>query len=148
MYGGDRRSVGRVEQTEWMYSPGMKLSLDQAVEAWRVQRATFSTVPVTGTLDCLDRIAGLGSLLLRQCEESVKQLTSVVDPRTLAPHIHVKPLKHWFRDVKHFSHTDRSLRALSPAVPMDVAQGGHKGMRWNTVVTRALGVMQMTLSKR
>ena len=54
---------------------------------------------MSGTLDCLNRLADLGSLLLRQCEWSVKQLTSVVGPRTLAPHVEVKQVKHWFGDV-------------------------------------------------
>ena len=71
---GDR--VGGVEQAEWIYSSGIKLSLCEAVVARRVQRATLSTAPVSGTLDCLDRISDLGSLLLRQCKGSVKQLTS------------------------------------------------------------------------
>ena len=125
MHGGDSRSVGRVEQTEWMYSPGMKLSLDQAVEAWRVQRATLRTAPLSGTLDCLCRIADLGSFLLRQNDGSVKQLTSAVGPQTLAPHVDVRQVKHWFGEIKQFPHIDRLLRALSPGVPVDVAQGGH-----------------------
>ena len=115
--------VGGVEQAEWMYSSGIKLSLCQAVIAWQVQPATLSTAPVSGTLDCLDRIADLSPLLLRQCEGSVKQLTSVVGP--LAPHVQVEHVKHWFGDVKQFPHIDRLLRALSSGVPVDVAQGGH-----------------------
>ena len=73
---------------------------------------TLSTAPVSGTLDCLNRLADLGSLLLRQCEWSVKQLTSVVGPRTLAPRVEVKQVKHLFGDVKQFPHIDRLLRAL------------------------------------
>ena len=40
-----------------MHSSGTKLSLGQAVDAWRVQRATLSTAPLSGMLD-------LGSFLL------------------------------------------------------------------------------------
>lgn len=58
MLGGYDDRVGGVERAEWMYSSGMKFSLCQAVVAWRVQRATLSTAPVSGTLGCLDRIAG------------------------------------------------------------------------------------------
>ena len=57
MHGWDADSVGWVEQAEWMHSSGTKLSLGQAVDAWRVQRATLSTAPLSGMLD-------LGSFLL------------------------------------------------------------------------------------
>ena len=94
------------------------------MDAWRVQQATLSTVSLSGALDCLNRIADLGSLLSRRCEGSVKQLISVVSQRTLAPR-EVKQVKHWFGEVKQFPHIDRPLRALSPGVPVNVAQGGH-----------------------
>ena len=49
----------------------------------------------------------------------------MVGPRTLAPHVEVKQVKHWFGDVKQFPNIDRLLQALSPGVPVNVAQGGH-----------------------
>ena len=61
-------SVGGVEQAIWMCSSGMKLALCQAVDVWRVQRDTLNTAPWSGTLDCLNRIADLGSFPLRQRE--------------------------------------------------------------------------------
>lgn len=120
MHGWVDGSIGGVGQAERVYSLGIKLSLDQAVDAWRVQRATLSSSPLSGTLDCLCRIADLGSFLLRQCKGSVKQLTSVVGPRTFAPHVDVRQVMYWFGGVKQFPHIERLLRALSPGVPVDV----------------------------
>lgn len=56
-----RTGVMALEQAEWMYSLGTKLSLDQDVDAWRVQWATLAGSPVFGTLGCLCRVADLGS---------------------------------------------------------------------------------------
>ena len=55
----------------------------------------------------------------------MKQLKSVVGPRTLAPHVHVEQVKRWFGDVKQLPQIDLLLQALSPGVPVDVAQSGH-----------------------
>ena len=89
-----------------MCSSGINLSLSQAVDPWRVQRATLNTETLSGTLDCLNTIADLGSFLLRQCDGRVKELTSAVGPRALAPHVEVKQVKHSFGEVKQFPHTD------------------------------------------
>ena len=117
--------LGGVKQAEWMHSSRIKLSLCQPVVAWRVQRGTLSTAPVLRTFDFLNRNADLGSLLLRRGERGVKQLTSAVGPRTLAPHVQVKQVRHWFGDVKQFLPIDRFLLALSPGVPVGEAPDGH-----------------------
>ena len=57
--------------------------------------------------------------------EKMKQLTSAVGPRTLAPHVDVEKIQHWFRRVKQFPLIDLLLRALSLGMPVDEAQGGH-----------------------
>lgn len=60
MHGWVKDGVGWVGQAEWMHPSGIKLSLDKAVEAWRVRRDKSSSAPLSGTLDRLRRIADLG----------------------------------------------------------------------------------------
>lgn len=95
-------ALGGLNMQQLMYSSGMKLSLGQAVDAWRVQQATLINAPSFGTLDCLRQIADVTSYLLRQCKGSAKLLTFAVGPQTLALHVDVRQVGHWFGEVKKF----------------------------------------------
>lgn len=93
-------SVGGIEHAEWMYSLGINPLLGQVVDTWRVQRARLINTPSFSTLDCLGRLADVGMCLLKRCKGSVKLLTSAVGPHTLAPHVDVRQVEHWFGEVE------------------------------------------------
>ena len=72
----------------------------------------------------LDRVAGVGTVLLRRCQGSIASVVATVGPSRLAPHICPDTFRHCFVTIKRFPAINQLLRVLSPGLPVCVARGG------------------------
>ena len=73
----------------------------------------------------LDRVAGVGTVLLRRCKGSITSFVATVGSSRLAPHICPDIVRHWSGTIKRFPAITQLLRVLSPGSPVCVHRGGN-----------------------
>ena len=71
----------------------------------------------------LDRVAGVGTALLRRCQGSIASFVATVGPSRLPPHICPDTVRHWYGTIKRFPAINQLLRVLSPGRPVCFDRG-------------------------
>ena len=72
----------------------------------------------------LDRVTGVGTVILRRCQGSIVSFVATGGPSRLAPRKCSDTVRHWFGTIKRFPAITRLLRVLSLGSPVSVDCGG------------------------
>ena len=95
-----------------------------AFESWLPAEASVAQSMSRVDSAKLDRVAGVGTFLLRWCQDSIASFVATVGTSSLAPHIWPDSVRHWFGTIKQFPAITQLLRVLSSGSPVCVARGG------------------------